>query len=135
MPVFRISGISVLVFVSILTLTTSLASQATAPEPQAAVGQPAATEPKISSVAVYPQAATQNTSQGANQDFVLEIAGSGFASITDMNSVHIAVLPAAGVTPNPIPAVIALAGQLENTCPIHSPFELHTAGGGLIGWL
>jgi hypothetical protein len=111
-PVFRISGISVLVFVSILTLTTSLASQATAPEPQAAAGQPAATEPKISSVAVYPQAATQNTSQGATQDFVLEITGSGFASITDMNSVHIAVLPAAGVTPNPIPA---LSRSLDNS--------------------
>ena len=100
MPVFRISGISVLVFVSILTLTTSLASQPATPAPQAAAPSPRATgEPKISSVVVFPQAASQNTSQGATtQDFVLEITGSGFASITDMSSVHIAVLPATGVT-------------------------------------
>ncbi|MGA9353910.1 MAG: hypothetical protein WBV46_09490 [Terriglobales bacterium] len=62
---------------------------------------------------MFPQAAANNMSQGATtQDFVLEITGSGFASITDMGSVHIAVLPATGVTPNPIPA---LSRSLDNS--------------------
>ena len=114
MPVFRLSSIGVLVFVSILTLTTSLASQAAAQVPQAAAtAPPPAAEPKISSVVVFPQAPSQSTSQGATkQDFVLEITGSGFAGITDMRSVHIAVLPAAGVTPTPIPV---LSRSLDNS--------------------
>lgn len=113
MRVFRMCGIEALVFALILTLTTTLASQS-APAPQtAAAAPPTATEPKITSVVVFPQAATQNTSQGTTtQDFVLEITGSGFASITDMSTVHIAVLPATGVTPNPIPA---LSRSLDNS--------------------
>jgi hypothetical protein len=112
--VFLVASVGVLVFGSILTLTTPLTSQTAATISQAATLAPlAAGEPKISSVVVFPQAASQTTSQGATkQDFVLEITGSGFASITDMSSVHIAILPATGVTPNPIPV---LSRSLDNS--------------------
>jgi hypothetical protein len=60
--------------------------------------QPAAGEPKITSITVFPQAASQTTSQAAStQEFVLEIKGTGFSGI-DTHSVHVAVLPATGVT-------------------------------------
>jgi hypothetical protein len=115
MSLFQVSSTGVLVLGSVIALTTPSAPQtAAAPAPQATAAAAAtATEPKISSVVVFPQAATQNTSQGTTtQDFVLEIMGSGFASITDMSTVHIAVLPATGVTPNPIPA---LSRSLDNS--------------------
>ena len=100
MRFFRVPSIGALVFVSVLTLTTRLVSQGAA-------------EPKITSVVVFPQAASQTTSQGATtQDFVLEITGSGFADIKDMSSVHIAVLPAVGITPTPIPV---LSRSLDNS--------------------
>ena len=114
MSVFRGLSIVLSLFSSALTLTTSSASQTQTPAPQAAApASPTVAEPKITSVVVFPQATTQNTSQGTTtQDFVLEITGSGFASITDMSSVHIAVLPATGVTPNPVPA---LSRSLDNS--------------------
>ena len=134
MPVFRPSSIGVLVFVSILTLTTSLASQAAAQVPQAAaLAPPPAAEPKISSVVVFPQAPSQSTSQGATkQDFVLEITGSGFAGITDMRSVHIAVLPAAGVTPTPIPVLSRSLDNSKILVSVHRACQLRAGGSGLI---
>lgn len=99
------SSVVVLVVVCILSLTTGLASQAVTPVSPAEV--------KISSVVVFPQAASATTSQGATtQDFVLEITGSGFAGIADMSTVHIAVLPSTGVTPTPIPV---LSRSLDNS--------------------
>jgi hypothetical protein len=53
---------------------------------------PQAAGPKITSVAVFPQA----TATTSTQDFVLEIKGTGFGGI-DMSTVHVAILPAAGV--------------------------------------
>ena len=53
----------------------------------------AAAPPQITSVVVFPQSA----STGSTQDFVLEIKGTGFAAL-DMTTVHVAVLPATGVT-------------------------------------
>src|SRR5579863_9066281 len=45
---------------------------------------PQAAEPKITSVVVFPQAASTTSTQ----DFVLEIKGTGFAAL-DMNNVHV----------------------------------------------
>ena len=93
----------------------------------------AATKPTIKSVAVYPQAmitasqTTSTTSQTttttsqttttasqttttasqvpSTQAFLLEITGEGFGDIADIGKVFIAVLPATGVAPSPIPAL------------------------------
>ena len=54
---------------------------------------PQAPEQKITSVVVFPQAGSTTSTQ----DFVLEIKGTGFGSL-DMSNVHVAVLPATGVT-------------------------------------
>jgi hypothetical protein len=63
-----------------------------APQPQAAA---AATAPRISSVAVFPQSVPQTTSaQTPKSTFVLEINGTGFDSIADMNNLRIIVFPA-----------------------------------------
>ena len=70
----------------------------------AAVPAPAA-EPKITSVVIFPQAA----SQGKTQDFFLEIVGTGFGDIKDMSSVHIAVFPATDVKPTSIPVLLRSA--------------------------
>jgi hypothetical protein len=61
--------------------------------------------PKITSVVVFPQAASTTS----NQDFVLEIKGTGFGTF-DMSNVHVAVLPAAGVT-----AVQVLSRSQDNS--------------------
>lgn len=74
-----------------------------APE-KPAPGTPAA-EPKITSVAVFPQATYTTSPGGSTQDFVLEINGTGFADITDISKVYVVVLPATGVTPSPIPVL------------------------------
>ncbi|MGC1685748.1 MAG: hypothetical protein WA734_09030 [Candidatus Acidiferrales bacterium] len=89
------------VFVAIVALTPPAVAL---PQTQTETG--AAGEPKITSVAIFTQAPTASTSQSAStQDFVLEISGTGFASITDMSKVYIAVLPSTGVKPSPIPAL------------------------------
>lgn len=94
-------------------LFTFLASGAGYPQtaPAAPPTAPATTAPAIhiDSVAVFPQATSQNTS---TQNFVVEINGTGFASITSMADVHLAVLPATGVAPNPVPA---LSRSLDNS--------------------
>jgi hypothetical protein len=103
-----------LVLISSLLLTIPLLPQvAGAPVPPVAAAPLPAAAPKITSVVVFPQATSQTTSQAATtQDFVLEITGTGFAGIADMSSVHIAVLPATGVTPTPIPV---LSRSLDNS--------------------
>ena len=65
----------------------------------------------ITSVAVFPQSQAAQSQNASSQDFVLEITGTGFAGI-DMSSVHIAVLPSTGVTPNP---TLALARSADNS--------------------
>lgn len=88
--------------------TVSVHAQAAAAPP---TGAPAV-EIKITSVAVFPQA-TSGTSQAAStQDFVLEINGAGFESITDMSKVYIAVLPATSVPPM---RIRALSRSLDNS--------------------
>jgi hypothetical protein len=83
---------------------TSTPPASTAPAPAA--------QPKIDSVAVFPQSSS-STSQGTStQDFVLEIKGTGFESIADMSKVNIAVFPPAGGNAGPIPA---LSRSLDNT--------------------
>jgi hypothetical protein len=104
---FQVLSAGVLMFVSVCILPMQLLAQvAAAPVPPPAVPAPApATEPIIKSVEVFPQAASGTTQPTTNQDFVLEITGTGFASIADINNVHIAVLPATGVKPTPIPVI------------------------------
>ena len=80
---------------------------ATPAQGAAAPGAPSV-EPKIVSVAVFPQATTSKS----KQDFVLEINGTGFAGIADLSKVYIAVLPATGVTPNPVPV---LSRSIDNS--------------------
>lgn len=94
------------VFLALFTfLTTVAAHPQTAPPAPAAPAVPAPA-PHIDSVAVFPQAVSQATS---TQDFVLEINGTGFASI-DMNNVHIAVFPATAVT-----SIHVLSRSLDNS--------------------
>jgi hypothetical protein len=95
-------------------LITALAQPQTVPDSQQAPAPapPSATAsaPQIVSVAVFPQAVSQSTSQATStQDFVLEIKGTGLSSI-DMNNVHIAVLPATGVT-----SIQVLSRSLDNS--------------------
>jgi hypothetical protein len=68
--------------------------------------------PKIVSVAFFPQAPSTTSAATSSQVYMLEINGTGFESITDMSKVSIAVFPAAGVTPSPIPA---LSRSLDNS--------------------
>ena len=60
---------------------------------------------EVRSVAVFPQSPAASSAAVSTQEFVLEINGSGFASIADLSKVSIAVLPAKGVTPSPIPVL------------------------------
>jgi hypothetical protein len=107
---FQVLTTGALVLVSMFFLKIPLQAQ-TGDAPAAAAAAPPAAEPKITSVVVFPQAPSQATTQ-TTQDFVLEITGTGFASIADMSSVHIAVLPAASVKPTPIPV---LSRSLDNS--------------------
>jgi hypothetical protein len=105
-------SISIWLFMSLLAFPAAAAADLQTPQAspqsastQAAPAQPACqtgTEPIISSVAVFPQAVSTSSQAASTQDFVLEINGTHFECITDMNTVNIAVLPATGVTPNPI---------------------------------
>lgn len=80
--------------------------------PSASSPDSATTDVKITSVAIFPQAMDGTAQAAATQNYLLEITGTGFASITDMSKVHIVVLPATGVTPSPIPA---LSRSLDNS--------------------
>jgi len=110
--------LSFVLLLALIAPTVAYAQQSPNQPPVTASGAavPAPTpaaELKITSVIVFPQTVSQNTSQTATtQDFVLEITGTGFASIADMSSVHIAVLPATSVTPKPIPV---LSRSLDNS--------------------
>jgi hypothetical protein len=88
------------------TLTESASQQPTQPQ-TAALNNPQ-TPITIDAVTVFPQAISQFGSiASSTQNFVLEISGKGFASLTDadLKRVQIAVFPAGGVTPTPIPAL------------------------------
>jgi len=99
--------VGALTLASFPSASAQVVSSADAPAP----GAPA-TEPKIVSVAVFPQATSITSQTASTQDFVLEITGTGFAGIADISKVYIAVLPAAGVTPSPIPV---LSRSLDNS--------------------
>jgi hypothetical protein len=103
---FQVLSNGALAFVSILFVTNLSLAQGT-PAPA-----PAAAGPTITSVVVFPQALSNTSQPPTTQDFVLEITGTGFASITDMSTVHIAVLPSTGVTPTPIPV---LSRSIDNS--------------------
>jgi hypothetical protein len=46
---------------------------------------------------------SSTSSTTPTQEFVLEVKGTGFEKIPDLSNVYIAVMPATGVTPNPVP--------------------------------
>lgn len=82
--------------------------------PQAAPVPPPAPPPAVtvSSVTVFSQSPVPGAAAAAQQNFVLEIVGTHFELIPDMNTVSIAVVPSAGVSPNPIKA---LSRSSDNT--------------------
>jgi len=69
------------------------------------------THPKITSVGVFPQSASAASLTSTQQDFLLEIDGTGFADI-DMTKVNLVLLPAPGGAASPIPA---LSGSLDHS--------------------
>jgi hypothetical protein len=80
--------------------------------PQAApvaVAPPAVT---VTSVAVFSQSTVADAAGAATQTFILEVTGTNFDQIADMGRVSIAVMPSAGVSPNPIRV---LSRSLDNT--------------------
>jgi hypothetical protein len=97
---------AICLFLAICTFPRPIAAQDTQ-KPQTVI--------TIDSVAVFPAPASQGAAQTTpTQNFVIEIIGQNFGGIADadLKAARIAVFPAAGVTPTPIPV---LSRSLDNS--------------------